>query len=74
MVNNMVKMVYKKDSKSDPEIVWMINAYKDHDNKLKAIIMRNYDLSPAIKEYPYVEVGLNRLRPLTSDYNKIFGV
>ena len=74
MVNNMVKMVYKKDSKSEPEIVWMLNAYKDHDGKFKAIIMRNYEISNAIKENPYNEVKLNKLRPLTTDYNKIFGV
>jgi hypothetical protein len=50
----------------------MLNAYKDHDGKFKAIIMRNYDISNAIMECPYVEVKLNKLRPLASDYNSIF--
>ena len=68
----MIKMIYKKNSNSDPEVVWMLNAYKDHDGKLKAIIMRNYNISNGV-ECPYVEVKLNKLRPLTSDYNKIFG-
>lgn len=65
-------MIYKKDVNSDPEVVWMLNAYKDHDGKFKALIMRNYDISNAIMECPYVEVKLNKLRPLTSDYNSIF--
>jgi hypothetical protein len=68
----MTKMIYKKDVNSDPEVVWMLNAYKDHDGKFKAIIMRNYDISNAIMECPYVEVKLNKLRPLASDYNSIF--
>ena len=69
----MIKMIYKKNDNSDPEVVWMLNAYKDHDGKLKAIIMRDYNISNGIKECPYVEVKLNKLRPLTSDYNSIFG-
>lgn len=68
----MQKMLYKKSPKSDHEVVWMLNAYP-RDGKLKAIIMRDYEISEAIKQYPYVEVELNKLRPLTEDYNRIFG-
>jgi hypothetical protein len=68
----MTKMIYKKDTNSNPEVVWMLNAYKDHDGKFKAIIMRNYNISKSIVECPYVEVKLNKLRPFPSDYNSIF--
>jgi hypothetical protein len=68
----MQRMLYKKTSTSNPEVVWMLNAYKDHDGKFKAIIMRNYLISQAIEENPYVEVKLNKLRPFTEDYNNLF--
>ncbi len=68
----MQRMIYKKTSKSDPEIVWMVNAYEDEGGHLMAIIMRNYDISKNIKENPYSIVKLNRLRPFTTDYNNLF--
>lgn len=68
----MQRMLYKKTPISDPEVVWMLNAYKDHDGKFKAIIMRDYLISQAIEENPYSEVKLNKLRPFTEDYNKVF--
>lgn len=67
----MQKMLYKKTANSDPELVWMLTAYKS-DGKFKAIIMRNYDISPAISDMPYMEVSLNKLRPLVKDYNALF--
>jgi hypothetical protein len=66
------RMIYKKTINSDPEIVWLINAYKDNNGKFKAIIMRNYDISKAISNMPYQEVLLNKLRPEINFYNNIF--
>jgi hypothetical protein len=68
----MQRMLYKKTPVSDPEVVWMLSAYKDHDGKFKAIIMRDYFISKAIEDCPYVEVKLNKLRPFKEDYNKLF--
>lgn len=70
----MQKMLYKKSADSDPEIVWMLSAYKGLDNKLKAIIMRNNpNTEPNGWDFnPYDEVKLSRLRPLNEDFNKVF--
>lgn len=68
----MMKMIYKKNPNSDPETVMMINAYRGHDGKLKAIIMRDYDISQNVENMPYEEVKLNKLRPFPDDFNRIF--
>lgn len=68
----MQKMLYIKRPESQPETVWMLNAFKDHDNKLKAIIMHNPDLALAWKDMPYEIVKLSKLRPTTSDFNTVF--
>ena len=71
----MQKMLYKKTAKSDPEVVWMLNAYYDAaDGKLKAVIMRK--LPNAIPNgwdlMPYDIVKLSKLRPMAKDFNKVF--
>lgn len=70
----MQKMLYKKNADSDPEIVWMLNAYKALDGHLKAVIMRKLpnDVPNSWNSMPYDEVKLSRLRPLPEDYNKVF--
>lgn len=70
----MQKMLFRKSENSDPEIVWMLNAYRGHDGKLKAVIMRkDPDAVPnGWDTFPYEEVELSRLRPLPKDYNKVF--
>lgn len=67
----MQRMIYKKRLESDGEIVWMLNAYKAPDNKLKAIIMHSTDII-AYREMPYEEVKLSKLRPLPEDYAYVF--
>lgn len=68
----MQKMLYIKRPESQPETVWMLSAFKDHDNKLKAIIMHDPDSASAWKDMPYEVVKLNKLRPTPSDFNKVF--
>jgi len=68
----MQKMIYKKNLVSQGEIVWMLNAFKDNDNKLKAIIMHDPDSANAWKDMPYEVVKLCKLRPTTADFNKVF--
>lgn len=70
----MQKMLFRRSENSDPEIVWMLNAYRGHDGKLKAVIMRkDPDATPnGWDSDPYTEVDLSRLRPLPWDYNEVF--
>ena len=70
----MQKMFYKKNGNSDPELVWMLNAYRSTDGKLKAVIMRNLpNIDPmSWSACPYDEVKLNKLRPSVEDFNKVF--
>lgn len=68
----MQKMIYTKRNESQGEIVWMVNAFKDLDNKLKAIIMHNPNSAIAWKDMPYEVVKLSKLRPTSKDFNKIF--
>lgn len=70
----MQKMLYKKNVNATPEVVWMLNAYKGTDGKLKAVIMRNLpNIDPmAWNTCPYDEVKLNHLRPFVEDFNKVF--
>lgn len=70
----MQKMIYKPNHNSQGEIVWMLNAYRAPDGKLKAIIMRqNPKVEPNGWDFmPYDEVKLSKLRPTTEDYNKVF--
>lgn len=67
----MQRMIYKKNPGVEGEIVWMINAYKGGDGKLKATIMRNID-NNSWNVNPYDEVKLTKLRPLPEDFNKVF--
>jgi len=67
----MQRMIYKKNPGAEGEIVWMINAYKGADNKLKATIMRNID-NNSWDVNPYDEVKLTKLRPLPEDFNNVF--
>ena len=69
----MQKMIYKKNPESQGEIVWMLNSFKDNDNKLKAIIMHDPNSANAWKDMPYEVVKLCKLRPTTIDFNKVFG-
>lgn len=71
----MQKMLYKKTAKSDPEVVWMLNAYCDAANgKLKAIIMRMHAnaIPNGWDSMPYDVVKLSKLRPVAEDFNKVF--
>lgn len=73
----MQRMVYKKNSGlEEGEVVWMVSAYRGHDGKLKAIIMRDTKSSDggsnSWKTNPYDEVKLTKLRPLPEDFNKVF--
>ena len=70
----MQKMIYKKNAESTGEVIWMLNAYKGADGKLKAVIMRqNPNVTPNGWDWnPYEEVKLAKLRPLAEDYNKVF--
>ena len=69
----MQKMIYKKSLSSQGEIVWMLNAFKDNDNKLKAVIMHDPDSANAWESMPYEVVKLCKLRPTVADFNKVFG-
>lgn len=69
----MQKMIYKKNPNSQGEIVWMLNAFKDNDDKLKAVIMHDPDSANAWKNMPYEVVKLSKLMPTVADFNKVFG-
>lgn len=68
----MQKMMYKKRPESQVETVWMLNAFKDGDSKLKAIIMHDPNSANAWKDMPYEVVKLSKLRPTVEDFNKVF--
>lgn len=67
----MQRMIYKKHSKSHPEIVWLMGTCI-YEGTLCGIIMRNYIQIPSIETNPYEKVKLTRLKPLTEDFNKCF--
>ena len=68
----MQKMIYKKDASSEGEVVWMLNAYRSSDGKLKAVIMRNHHGNSWDNCNPYDEVKLTKLRPTTEYFNNVF--
>ena len=67
------KMIYKKRPESAGEVVILLGTFKGTvDNKLYATIMHNPDSAVCWKDMPYEVVKLNRLRPTTEDFNKVF--